>query len=95
MENVFTRSELCSAMLATTELESIPPLRKAPSGTSAIIRILTDSSKISRKRACIAISSCVPTFSSGGGIFQKRCRRRSPSAEYSIQHPGSSLRAAL
>ena len=41
MENVFTGRDESSAMSATTVLESSPPLRKAPSGTSLIIRRLT------------------------------------------------------
>ena len=49
MENVRTGSAEASAMEATTELESIPPLKKAPNGTSAIIRMRTDSSNFSRK----------------------------------------------
>ena len=41
----------CRAIDATTELESIPPLRKAPSGTSAIMRMRTASSNFSRTRS--------------------------------------------
>ena len=51
MENVRTGSDDCSAMDATTELESMPPLRNAPSGTSAIMRMRTDSSNFSRRRS--------------------------------------------
>ena len=57
MENVFTGSGDCSAMDATTELESMPPLRNAPSGTSAIMRMRTASSNFSRTR--ITASACV------------------------------------
>src|SRR5438309_449017 len=45
MENVLTGEELSSAISATTELESMPPLRNAPSGTSAISRRRTASLK--------------------------------------------------
>ena len=45
MENVLTGAELSSAISATTELESMPPLRNAPSGTSAISRRRTASLK--------------------------------------------------
>ena len=48
-------------MDATTELESMPPLRNAPSGTSAIMRMRTDSSNFSRTRALTA------SVRSGGG----------------------------
>src|ERR1035438_10855633 len=48
MENVRTGSGEVRAMDATTELESIPPLKNAPNGTSAIIRMRTDSSNLSR-----------------------------------------------
>jgi hypothetical protein len=49
------RSACSPAIIATTPLESTPPERKAPSGTSAIIRIRTDS----RSRA-ISSSSISP-----------------------------------
>ena len=39
MENVLTGAADWRAIDATTELESMPPLRNAPSGTSAIMRI--------------------------------------------------------
>ena len=51
MENVFTGPELIFDIVATTELESMPPLRNAPSGTSAISRSFTDSSSRSRRRS--------------------------------------------
>src|SRR5205823_13784743 len=38
MVNVFTGRLLCDCISATTVLESIPPERNAPSGTSAIMR---------------------------------------------------------
>src|ERR1022692_4441134 len=44
IENVRTGSGDARAMDATTELESMPPLKKAPNGTSAIIRMRTESS---------------------------------------------------
>ena len=44
MENVRTRAELARRMAATTTLESMPPLRSAPSGTSATSRTRTASS---------------------------------------------------
>ena len=50
MENVLIGSGDCSAIDATTELESMPPLRNAPSGTSAIMRMRTASSNFSRTR---------------------------------------------
>ncbi len=41
---MFTGSADTRAIVATTALESTPPERKAPSGTSEIIRNRTDSS---------------------------------------------------
>ncbi len=38
----FTRSSASPAIIATTPLESTPPDRKAPSGTSAIKRAFTE-----------------------------------------------------
>jgi len=38
-----TRFDETCAIVATTELESIPPLRKAPRGTSLIMCSSTDS----------------------------------------------------
>ena len=43
MEQVLTGSSDRPAMVATTALESTPPERKAPSGTSEIMRRRTDS----------------------------------------------------
>ena len=51
IENVFTGSVLCRAMDATTRLESRPPLKNAPKGTSAIMRIRTLSSNSSHSSA--------------------------------------------
>ena len=50
MENVLTGALDWSAMEATTALESMPPLRNAPSGTSANMRMRTDSSNSSVNR---------------------------------------------
>ena len=43
IEQVTTGSAESPAIIATTALESTPPERKAPSGTSEIIRSFTDS----------------------------------------------------
>ena len=45
MEQVLTAAFDSPAIMATTALESTPPERKAPSGTSEIIRSLIDSSR--------------------------------------------------
>ena len=45
MEQVLTAAVESPAMMATTALESTPPERKAPSGTSEIIRRRIDSSR--------------------------------------------------
>ena len=46
--NVCTGRSSCDAMIPTTALESIPPLRKAPSGTSEISRRRTAASSSER-----------------------------------------------
>src|SRR5687767_16005637 len=51
IEKVFTGAEEIPAMVATMALESMPPLRNAPRGTSAIMRRRTDSFNSSRKRS--------------------------------------------
>ncbi len=57
MENVFTGRADCACINATTVDESMPPDRKAPSGTSAIICAPTASfSKVSSwSTACCAL----------------------------------------
>src|SRR2546430_1568264 len=49
MEKVLTGRGLSRAIVATTELESMPPLRKAPRGTSLTRCSRTDSSSSARK----------------------------------------------
>ena len=49
MLKVWIRSGECSAIAATIELESMPPDRNAPSGTSLISRLFTAREKRSRK----------------------------------------------
>ena len=56
-----------SAIVATTVVESIPPLRKAPSGTSLLSWILTASDNCARIRSSSSWSSC---FSGGRGTSQ-------------------------
>ena len=51
IEQVLTGSALTPAIIATTALESTPPERNAPSGTSAIIRSRTDSRRRSTSSA--------------------------------------------
>ena len=55
MQKVFTRWN--SDMSATTALESIPPERKAPSGTSLIRRTLTASRSSRRTSEAASVSS--------------------------------------
>src|SRR5258705_7418836 len=83
-------------MDATTQLESIPPLRNAPSGTSAIMRIRTASSKVSRKRR-LASSAENPagSFDTGSGMRQYLPELTVPSARYSNHPPGSNFRTVL
>jgi hypothetical protein len=57
MEKVLIGSRDCSAIDATTELESMPPLKNAPSGTSAILRMRTHSSNFSRSWAAASASA--------------------------------------
>jgi hypothetical protein len=45
--NVFRRCEEASAAVAATSVESTPPLRNTPTGTSATMRVRTDSSSSS------------------------------------------------
>ena len=59
IENVLTGSRGSSAIAATTADESTPPERKAPSGTSAIIRRRTAARIASRISSCS--SSAVAT----------------------------------
>src|SRR5689334_3252303 len=96
IENVLTGSGDCSAIEATTALESMPPLRNAPSGTSAIIRIRTDSSKRLRSdsQTSGSLGEVCPAgkFSVGGGMRQYRPCRTEPSGRASNQVPGGSLR---
>src|SRR6202162_5107142 len=96
MENVLTGSGECSAIEATTALESMPPLKNAPSGTSAIMRILTDSSKRLRSDAQTSCSLGagwpVGKCSAGGGRRQERPCRTERSGSASNHVPGASLR---
>ena len=52
IENVLTRPAPARAIIATTLLESMPPDRNAPSGTSAMRRSRTASSKCATSSAC-------------------------------------------
>ena len=56
MEKVFTGRGLAAAMAATTALESIPPLRNAPRGTSLTMCRRTDSSTSARSSSTVAPS---------------------------------------
>ncbi len=81
IEKVLTGSLVCKVMDATTELESIPPLKNAPSGTSEISRNRTDSSKSSRKRSHASASVNPGAASSTGtGSCQYRPCSILPSA---------------
>ena len=51
IENVRTGSADCCAIAATTAEESIPPERKAPSGTSEIMRRLVAVNNPARSRS--------------------------------------------
>src|SRR4030088_2681446 len=95
MEKVFTGSGDCNAMEATTELESIPPLRNAPSGTSAIMRILTDSSKTVRtcSHACSNVIPGVGSSAGAGRVQYLPCPIR-PLVSKLIHDPGGSFRIA-
>ena len=63
MENVFTGRVLCACISATTVEELIPPERNAPSGTSAIIRSLTESRSSASSRS-------IASFASGAGSLR-------------------------
>src|ERR1051325_9311048 len=92
MEKVLTGSDDCSAIDATTELESIPPLRNAPSGTSAIIRMRTDSSNNSRIwQAASSLVRSAGERSAGAGKRQYRPPSTRPSASKVIQPPGGTF----
>jgi hypothetical protein len=65
--NVRTGRDDASAISATTMLESIPPDRSAPSGTSASRRIDTASRTVSRTRRSQSSSLSTPSTTSGFG----------------------------
>ena len=66
---VRTGVALCCCISATTMLESTPPERKAPTGTSATMRAATESDSTASKRS--AMASAVPS---------NGCRRASSTA---------------
>ena len=63
IEKVLTGSRDCSAIAATTAEESIPPERKAPTGTSATRRRPTAARSDSRIRSCSSAVSPTASFS--------------------------------
>ena len=67
--NVRTGFGLCCCIKATTMLESTPPERKAPTGTSATMRAATESDSTVSNRSAMAV-----TVPSNG------CRRASATA---------------
>ncbi len=62
MEQVLTGSVLSSAIRATTALESTPPDKKAPNGTSETRRMRTASRRRSTSSACM---SCIEVTGTG------------------------------
>ena len=89
MEKVLTGRGLRLAMVATTELESTPPLRKAPSGTSLTMCRRTDSFSRSRNSST---SSASLRRSSGAHSTSQYRETRTPRAEAVSTVPGSSFR---
>jgi len=94
MEQVLTGSADSPAIMATTALESTPPDRKAPSGTSEIMRMRVDSRRrsISSTQASASDSrlsrqNLRSQYSRGAGMGAPRRMHR--------LWPGSSFRAAL
>ena len=81
MEQVFTGSRDTRDMSATTALESTPPLRKAPSGTSAIIRQAVAFCMSSKSSA--SASSAQPPAPTEKSTSQYSSMRGSPPAESS------------
>src|SRR3569832_554294 len=85
IEQVLTAPSDTSAIIATTALESTPPDRSAPSGTSEIRRIFTASRRraiTSSPAALSSLAGCglngMSQFSHGAGIAapQRRVRVR-------------------
>ncbi len=66
MEKVLTGVELTSLISATTVLESMPPERNAPSGTSDISRTRTASRSISSTRSPASASVSFAFFEKSG-----------------------------
>ncbi len=89
MEKVFTGRVLCACIKATTVEELIPPDRNAPSGTSAIIRSLTESRSSASSRS-------TASFSSGAGSLRAcpamAMPRRSQKHFGAGDRPGRSVR---
>jgi hypothetical protein len=73
MEKVFTGAADERAISATTALESTPPLRNAPTGTSATMRSATASSSSPRASSTARFS----LIRSGRGANDSRQYRRS------------------
>src|SRR5262249_57049422 len=88
MENVLTREVDCWHIKATTALESIPPERKAPSGTSDIRRTRTASCKSWMLRSAASSSLMLVLLAK---FKDQYCSMlTSPSCQISRQ-PGSSF----
>ena len=87
MEKVFTGRVLCACIRATTVEESIPPERNAPSGTSAIIRSLTESRSSASSRSTASFSSgagslrACPADGDAAQVPEAFRRRRLPGAQ--------------
>ena len=82
------------AIMATTALESTPPERNAPSGTSAMSRNLTDSRR--RLMSSSAASRSVIRANGANGTSQYSHRRRGRHAlPQGERAPGGSLNTFL
>ena len=97
---VRTGRSLCCCMSATTMLESTPPERKAPTGTSATIRAATESERTDSSRSAMASTRPVERATAGlldcvvrrpvgasRGVARRAGRRRRPSRSW----PGEQL----
>ena len=84
----------CVAIIATTALESTPPDRKAPSGTSAIMRRRTDSFIRSTSSSIAPASSFTATGVNGMSQYCRGNARAWPRLSVSV-NPGGSLYARL
>ncbi len=92
MENVFTGRDEASAISPTTTLESTPPERNAPSGTSLIMCEVTAS--FSTARSASAASAADPVNVSSAPTAQYRFTSARPSLQRR-KWPGGSLRTFL